>query len=251
MDLLGKYFKMENGNCYALTVICILISFVSIVHIKDKKTETLLNAYIKYIYADKGRFQFILSCKRKEFSSASMAFIADQLGFIKVYTSPYSSCSNSVVQRCHSFLKSSFKKIRCNYETDWDHLAHIAVMAYHVFSHKATGESTFFLMYRCDAYLLTLHNFLQPKLCYMGDNECKIHLNVMQEVYMLAVLNLKMSHNRYPPPNGNPHNEELKIGDVVLIKPRLHSHHSMQNINQVIENLKNCWQIFWCAGPHR
>ena len=35
----------------------------------------------------------------------------------------------------------------CNYETDWDHLDHIAVMAYNIFPHIATGESLFFLMY--------------------------------------------------------------------------------------------------------
>ena len=35
---------------------------------------------------------------------------------------------------------------------------------------------------------------------------------------MLAVLHLKMSHDRYPPPTGNPHSDELKIGHLVLIK---------------------------------
>ena len=35
---------------------------------------------------------------------------------------------------------------------------------------------------------------------------------------MLAELNLKMSHDRYPPPTGNSCNDELKIGDIVLIK---------------------------------
>ena len=49
----------------------------------------------------------------------------------------------------------------------------------------------------------------------MGRDECKIHLVTMREGYMLAVLNLKMSHNRYPPPTSN---EELRIGDLVLIK---------------------------------
>ena len=44
----------------------------------------------------------------------------------------------------------------------------------------------------------------------MGDDECKIHQDAMREVNMLAVLNLKMSHDRYPPPTGNPHNDELK-----------------------------------------
>ena len=52
----------------------------------------------------------------------------------------------------------------------------------------------------------------------MGDDECKIHLETMREVYMLVVLNLKMSHDRYSPPIGNPHNDELKTGDLVLIE---------------------------------
>ena len=107
--------------------------------------------------------------------------------------------------------------MRCNYEADWDQLAHIAMMAYNIFPHIATYESPFFLMYRCDVHLPTLHNLLQPQLYYMGDNECKIHLDAIREVYMLMILNLKMSHDRHPPPMGNPHNEEPKIGDLVRI----------------------------------
>ena len=78
---------------------------MSIVPIKDKKTETMINAYIKYIHADKGGSQFILSDNGKEFSSAPMVYVADQLGFIKVYTSPYSPPSHSVVEKCQSFHK--------------------------------------------------------------------------------------------------------------------------------------------------
>ena len=76
-----------------------------------------------------------------------MAYIADQLWFTKVYTLPYSPHSNSVVERCHSVLKNSIRKMRCNYKTDWDHIAHITVMAYDIFPHTATGESPFFLIY--------------------------------------------------------------------------------------------------------
>ena len=85
----------------------------------------VINAYVKYIYADKGGSKFILSDNGKEFSNASMAYIADQLGFTKVYTSPYSPHLDSVLERCHNFLKNSIRKLRCNHETDWDQLAHI------------------------------------------------------------------------------------------------------------------------------
>ena len=108
--------------------------------------------------------------------------------------------------------------MRCNCKADWDHLAHIAMMAYNIFPHTATGESPFYLMYRTRCISTNSAQLVATKICYMGDDECKIHLDAMREVYMLAVLNLKMSHNRYPPPKGNPHNEELKIGDLELIK---------------------------------
>ena len=51
MDLLGEYPEMEKSNHNALTIICLLNLFVNIIPIKDRKTETVINAYVKYIYA--------------------------------------------------------------------------------------------------------------------------------------------------------------------------------------------------------
>ena len=68
-------------------------------------------------------------------------------------------------------------------------------MAYNIFPHPAVGKNPFFLMYRRDAYLLTLHQLLQPKMQYMANDKCRIHLNAMPEIYMMAVLNLKMSQD--------------------------------------------------------
>ena len=59
---------------------------------------------IKYIYADKGESQFILSDNGKEFLSDTMAYTADQLGFTKCTPNFTDHGCNSVVERCHSFL---------------------------------------------------------------------------------------------------------------------------------------------------
>ena len=128
-----------------------------------------------------------------EFSSEAMSYIEEQLGFTKAYTSPYSPKSNSIIKRCHSFLKNSIRKMWCNYDAEWDELVHIAKMAYNIFPHSVAGESPFFLMYGRDTYLPNLHHFLQPKMRYMADYECRIHLDAMREICMIAVLNLKMS----------------------------------------------------------
>ena len=82
--------------------------------------------------------------------------------------------------------------MRYNHDAEWNELIQIAKMACNIFPHSAAGESPFFLMYGRDTYLSTLHQLLQLKMRYMGDNECKIHLDVMREIYMMAVLNLKM-----------------------------------------------------------
>ena len=55
--------------------------------------------------------KFILSDNGREFSSASMAYIAAQLGFTKVYTSAYLPCSNSVIERRHNFFKKLNQEI--------------------------------------------------------------------------------------------------------------------------------------------
>ena len=62
-----------------------------------------------------------------------------------------------------------------------------------------------------EMYTYQCAQFVKPKICYMGDDECKIHLDAIREVYMLAVLNLKMSCDRYPLPIYNLHNDELKL----------------------------------------
>ena len=135
-------------------------SFIEVILIEDKRTEAVMTAYLKYVYADKGGSKFILTDRGGEFSSEVMSYIADQLSFTKVYTSPYSPKSNGVIDRCHSFLNNSIKKMRCYYDAEWDEPIHKAKMAYNIFPHSAAGEHPFFLMYGRDASLPTLHQLL-------------------------------------------------------------------------------------------
>ena len=129
MDLLCEYSKMSWGQCHVLTIICMLTSFVEVILVEDKKTKTAIKAYLRYVYADKGGSKFVLTYRGSEFSCGAMSYIADQLGFTKGYTSPYSPKSNSVIERYHSFLKISIRKMRCNHDAEWDELIHIAKIA--------------------------------------------------------------------------------------------------------------------------
>ena len=52
-----------------------LPSFVEVIPIEDKKTETVIKAYLKYVYADKGGSKFILTDRGSEFLSEAMSYI--------------------------------------------------------------------------------------------------------------------------------------------------------------------------------
>ena len=124
-----------------------------------------------------------------EFTSKQFGFLAKELGFIKVYTLPY----DPIIECKHSCLKASIRKHTCNHQVDWNETVHIATMAYNAFPHSSAGQSLFYLMFGHDPFMVNLFKLLLPKRRYMGDEKCKIHLDAMHEIYMMAVLNLKIA----------------------------------------------------------
>ena len=50
-----------------------------------------------------------------------------------------------------------------------DSVAHIATMAYNVFLHSSSGETSFFLMFGWDTYMPILFKLLLPKIRFKGE----------------------------------------------------------------------------------
>ena len=128
-DLLGSYSEIENGNQYALKVICMLANYVFMIPMRTQTTKDVTYAYLRLVYATFGGSQYILSHWDGEFSSKQFTWLAEELGFTKVYTSPYTLMANLVLKRTHSFLKGSLQEIISNHNTDWDSIAHIVAIA--------------------------------------------------------------------------------------------------------------------------
>ena len=102
----------------------------------------------------------------------------------------------------HSFLKASIRKLICNYDADWDELAHVAMMAYNVLPYSATGKTPLSLMFVHNAFMPTLFILLFQELRYMGEKGYRMYLDAMRDIYMMAVLNFKITRERCPPPAG-------------------------------------------------
>ena len=146
----------ESGNRYCLTAMCLCKHFIWIVPIPDKQTEMVIQAYLQNVYAKAGGSKYILTDRGGEFTSAQMKALANKLGFIKVYTSPYRPQSNSVLECAHGFVNQSLTQIVTNHQVEWDTVHHIVEMAYNVFPTRANRESPFFFMFQQDCYIPTL-----------------------------------------------------------------------------------------------
>ena len=58
----------------------------------------------------------------------------------------------------------------------------------------------------------------------MDDEKCRIHLDTMKEIYMMAALNLKMAWDRSPSPTKDPSKINFKIGNMVLLRNHTFKH---------------------------
>ena len=87
MDLVGPYRETENGNQYALMVICVLTNYIFMIPIRSKSTEDIIKVYLTGEYSTFRGIKYILSDCSSEFTSKQFEFLAKELGFIKIYTS--------------------------------------------------------------------------------------------------------------------------------------------------------------------
>ena len=125
--------------------------------------------------------------------------LTSELGFTKVFTSPYTPTCNSVIERTHQFQKRSISKIINDIinekQVEWDMVCHIATMAFNVFPPRIDQESPFFLMFHRDCFLPTLIQVLQPKLRYIVDSHMYASLDAIRELYMMNIMSLKRARD--------------------------------------------------------
>ena len=143
--------------------------YIFIIPIRSKSTEEGIKAYLIDVYFTFGGSKYILSDWSSEFTSKQFTFLAKELGFIKVYMSPYTTTGNSIIEWTHFFLKAPIRKLICNHQIHWEKTVHIATMGFNVFPHSSVGESPFHLMFGHDPFMSTIFKLLLPKLRYMGD----------------------------------------------------------------------------------
>ena len=65
MDLIGNFPKSSRGNCYALTVICMLTGYTFCIPIPSKSADDVVRAYVDNVYSKYGGSRKIMEKSSK------------------------------------------------------------------------------------------------------------------------------------------------------------------------------------------
>ena len=100
--------------------------------IKSKSIEKVIKSYLKDVYSVFGGNKYILSDRGGNFTSKQSAWLVKNCDLSKYILLLIIPWGISVIEHTHPFLKASIRKLISNHNTDWNELAHEAMLAYNV-----------------------------------------------------------------------------------------------------------------------
>ena len=220
MDLNGEFHPASSkGNRFALTAVCMLTGFTFCIPIKNKKAEDVINTYLNHICCTFGPSRKILTDNSTEFKNQLWTEVYRRLQTEHKVTPIYSPQCNGRIEGFHRFLKSCIAKQLEN-RVEWDDLVWKATAAYNFFPTESSGMAPFFLMFGREANVK--HNLLtseSPK--YMGTDESRINLELMNKLYLVVVHNLheaRKARDKNTTRNISKEIDILRVGDNVLVR---------------------------------
>ena len=220
MDLIGEFHPPSSqGNCYALTRVCMLTEFTWCVPIKSKTAADVARACIQHVYSILGGSKKILTDNGTEFKNEVFRDMLQKSGTEKLVHSPsYRPQSNGRIEGFHRYLKACIAKHMTN-GLEWDQIMAMATAAYNYFPKMSAKESAFFLMYGRDP-VNKLSSILNAPRRYLRDETGLPDLEALKNMYQMVAQQLYNSRQHYV--RANKYNKipdhGILVGDLVLVK---------------------------------
>ena len=136
----------EEGNTYCLTACCVLTDYLFCTPICNKEAKTVVQAYLKNIYALFGGSKVLISDNGTEFKNSLFAKVCEVLNMTQHFITAYLPNSN-LVEHHHSSLKRCIAKFCKKDASHWDEIIPYACMVQNLFPHTLKGESAMFKMF--------------------------------------------------------------------------------------------------------
>ena len=219
IDLIGEFHPPSSqGNCYALTGVCMLTGFTWCIPIKLKKATDAARAYMQHVYSVLGCSTKTLTDNGTEFKNEVFRDVLQKLGTEKlIHSPPYRSQSNGRIEGFHRYLKACIAKHMRN-DLEWDQITAMATAAYNYFPNMSAKESAFFLMYGRDP-MNKLSSILNTPRRYLCDETGLPDLEALKNMYQMMAQQLYNSRQCYIKDKYNKVPDHgILVGDLVLMK---------------------------------
>ena len=220
MDLIGEFHPPSSqGNCYALTGVCMLRGFTWCIPIKLKKATDVARAYMQHIYSILGGSTKILTDNGTEFKNEVFREVLQKLGTEKlIHSPPYRPQSNGRIEGFHRYLKACIAKHMRN-GLEWDQIMAMATAAYNYFPNMSAKELAFFLMYGRDP-VNKLSSILNTPRRYLCDDSGLPDREALKNMYQMVAQQLYNSRQCYIKDNkyNRVPDHGILVGDLVLMK---------------------------------
>ena len=105
LDMIGRLLTTLKGNCYALTCMDLLTSYLITVPMKSKSADEVTMAYLKRVLPTSSCSIYILQDNGTEFRNRQLMDTFKCLGIKPIYLSPYYPCPNGKRENSHNFVK--------------------------------------------------------------------------------------------------------------------------------------------------
>ena len=220
MDLISELHPPSSqGNCCALTRVCMLTGFTWCIPIRSKKAVDVVRAYMQHIYSVLGGSTKILTDNGTKFKNEVFRDMLQKLGTEKlIHLPPYRPQSNGRIEGFHRYLKACIAKHMRN-GLEWDQITAMVTAAYNYFPNMSAKESAFFLMYGRDP-VNKLSSILNAPRRYLGNETGLPDLEALKNMYQMVAQQLYNSRQCYV--KANKYNKVpdhgILVRDLVLVK---------------------------------
>lgn len=151
LDFIGKLPKSANGNQYIIVAIDHTTKWPVVKAVKSCDSETVANFLKSEIFLNYGCPMEIVTDRGAAFQEQTLRSYLDAMKVQHYLTSAYHPRSNGTTERFNGlFGKILHKYCATNSPKNWENYIENALLACRVRAHRATGYSSFFLVYGAD-----------------------------------------------------------------------------------------------------
>lgn len=225
IDTIGPLSITENGNRFALTILCNLSKYLIIIPIQNKEAKTVAKALFENVFLNYGLCYSILTDMGTEYVNNVMSEVSKLLDISHQTSTPYHPQTMGGVERSHRTMNEYLRIYLNENKNDWDNLLKYFAYCYNITPHSSFSYkySPFELMFgRTPRSPEILQNItIEP--IYNFDNFAKeLKYNLQNANFLAKNLLIKSKELNKTQYDKNVTNRDFKKHDYVLILGKNH-----------------------------